>query len=234
MLISIGNYLFKWRDKIFPLMMLLLILVKPAQGLVFGIEENYLDVIGILTMIAGEVLRIGVVGLKYIKRGGLNKKVYADDLVTGGFFTVCRNPLYVGNILIAIGALLVHAQPVLMAVGIGVTLFVYTAIVSAEENFLRNKFGDAYEVYCRDVNRWFPNLMRLPAAAAGMTFNIRRVFVKEYTTMAGLAVGIVLLHTYEHYILTQTVPRQTWVEVFIIAFFTISIRVLKKSGWLKA
>jgi protein-S-isoprenylcysteine O-methyltransferase Ste14 len=233
MLISIGNYLFKWRDKLFPLMMLMLVVVRPAQGSVFGIDENLLDVIGILTMIAGEALRIGVVGLEYIKRGGLNKKVYAEDLVTGGFFTVCRNPLYVGNILISVGALFMHAQPVLMVVGIGVTLFVYTAIVAAEEHYLRDKFGAAYEAYCHDVNRWVPNLMRLPAAASGMAFNFRRVFAKEYTTMAGLAFGIVVLQSYEHYIAFGGILPVTWVAVAVIAIFTLVVRVLKKASWLK-
>ena len=137
-------------------------------------------------MLAGEALRIGVVGLKYIRRGGLEKKVYADDLVTGGFFTVCRNPLYVGNILISVGALLIHAQPVLMVGGIAPTLFIYVAIVATEENFLRNKFGASYEAYCADVNRWLPNLARLPAASAGMAFNLRRVVAKEYPTAAGV------------------------------------------------
>ena len=215
-------------------MMLLFILVKPAQGFIFGIDENLLDSIGILIMITGEALRIGVVGLKYIKRGGLNKKVYAEDLVTGGFFTVCRNPLYLGNILISIGALLVHAQPILMIAGIGVTLFVYTAIVAAEENFLHNKFGDAYETYCHDVNRWLPNLMRLSDATAGMTFNFRRVFIKEYTTMSGLAFGIIVLQSYEHYILTGAIRPAVWVAVLVIALFTITIRVLKKTSWLRA
>src|ERR1700712_2229672 len=136
MLITIGNFLFKWRDKVFPLLMLPLVLIPPAQGVVLGVNESTLDIVGILFMIGGEALRIAVVGLKYIKRGGVDKKVYADDLVTEGFFTVCRNPLYVGNILIAIGALLIHAQPALLIIGTVLILFIYIAIVSTEENFL--------------------------------------------------------------------------------------------------
>ncbi len=234
MLISIGNFFFKWRDKVFPLVMLLLVIVRPAQGSSLGIDETLLDVIGILAMVAGEALRVGVVGLKYIKRGGLDKKVYADDLVTGGFFTVCRNPLYVGNILIACGALIVHAQPVLMVSGILLTLFVYTAIVAAEENFLRGKFGAAYDAYCKDVNRWIPNLARLPAASAGMAFNVRRVIAKEYSTITAVAAGITVLLSYEAWVAGGTVPTGTWVALAAIVVVTLGVRAAKKAGHLRA
>jgi len=234
MLIPIGNFFFKWRNMIFPLVMLLLIVISPARGPVLGVDENLLDVIGILTILAGEALRIGVIGLEYIKRGGLNKKVYAKDLVTGGFFTVCRNPLYVGNILIAMGLLFIHAQLALMATGIALTLFVYTAIVAAEEHYLRGRFGTDYEAYCQDVNRWFPNLRRLPAAAKGMAFNLERAFVKDYSTLAGAVLWIVVLLSYEHYLAVHGIPTMTWLAVTLIALFTLTVSVMKKAGWLKA
>lgn len=233
LLIPVGNFFFKWRDKIFPLVMLLLLIVLPAQGTVFGIDENLLDIAGILALLAGEALRIGVVGLKYIKRGGLDKKVYADDLVTGGFFTVCRNPLYVGNILIAVGALLMHAQPVLMVAGIVFTLFVYVAIIAAEENFLRGKFGPGYDAYCADVNRWLPNLVRLPAASAGMVFNVNRVVAKEYSTVAGVAGAIAVLLAREAYVASGVVPVAAWVALAAIVALTLGVRAAKKAGKLK-
>lgn len=232
-LISIGNFFFKWRNNIFPVMMLLLVIVPPAQGPVFGINENLLDIIGILAMLAGEALRIGVVGLKYIIRGGLDKKVYAADLVTEGFFSVCRNPLYVGNILIGVGALLVHAQPILMVAGIITILFIYIAIVAAEENFLRNKFGSGYDAYCADVNRWLPNLMRLPEASAGMTFNVRRVIRKEYPQIAGVAAVMIILLAAEIYRATGVVPTAGWAGIVAVILATLGVRIAKKTGVFK-
>ena len=229
--IPIGDFFFKWRNQIFPLFMLSLIIVPPAQGAACGIDEYLLDIVGILAMLAGEALRIGVVGLKYIRRGGLKKKVYADDLVTGGFFTVCRNPLYVGNILISVGALLIHAQPVLMVGGIAATLFIYVAIVATEENFLRNKFGAAYDAYCADVNRWLPNLARLPAASGGMAFNLRRVVAKEYPTAAGVAVGIIVLQIHEEYRIGGVVPQMSWVAIAVVIAVVLGVRTAKKAGY---
>lgn len=214
-------------------MMLLLIIVPPAQGKVLGIDESILDIIGLVAMILGEALRVGVVGLKYIVRGGKDKKVYANELVTGGFFTVCRNPLYVGNILIAVGALMIHAQPVLMLAGIALTLFIYVAIVASEENFLRGKFGDAYEAYCKDVNRWFPNLARLPAASAGMAFNVKRVMTKEYPTVAGTVAGIVILLGNEAWKASGALPVNWLIALGVVVVATLAIRGAKKAGAFK-
>src|SRR5207248_1275280 len=37
-------------------------------------------------------------------------------------------------------------------------VFLYTALVPAEERFLREKFGDQYEAYCRAVPRLAPRM----------------------------------------------------------------------------
>lgn len=232
LLISIGDFFFKWRNQIFPMLMLLLVLVPPAHGTVFDIDENLLDWVGVVAMLAGEALRIGVVGLKYIRRGGLDKKVYADDLVTSGFFGICRNPLYVGNILIAAGALLLHAQPLLMTAGIVSILFIYVAIVATEENFLHGKFGAGYAAYCNDVNRWLPNLARLPAASAGMAFNLRRVLAKEYPTAGAVVAGIVILQANEAYRTVGAVPLVAWAALAVVIALVLAARTAKKSGLL--
>ncbi len=70
----------------------------------FG-ENYYLYpiIIGLIITVSGQVIRGATIGLAYIIRGGKNKKVYAEDLVTTGIFAHCRNPLYVGNILMLAG-----------------------------------------------------------------------------------------------------------------------------------
>src|SRR5678815_5444661 len=58
---------------------------------------------GLLIALSGQVLRAVTIGLEYIIRGGRNRQVYAEKLVTGGMFAHCRNPLYVGNFLVLVG-----------------------------------------------------------------------------------------------------------------------------------
>jgi hypothetical protein len=81
--------------------------------------------------------------------------VYAEDLVTSGV-AHCRNPMYVGNLLMLAGVAMGSNSWTCVLVAIPVFTFVYMAIVAAEETFLRDKFGAAFDGYTRDVPRWIP------------------------------------------------------------------------------
>ena len=58
---------------------------------------------------------------------------------------------------------MVHSLP-LYLFGIPFFVFVYAAIIAAEENFLREKFGSEYEAYCKKRE---PHLAELDADSAG-------------------------------------------------------------------
>lgn len=192
-LLRCGDFFFRWRNLVFPAVLAALFLtLRPQPWL-----DDWLDLVGVLTACAGQALRALVIGLAYIKRGGLNKQVYADRLVTEGMFQVCRNPLYVGNALILLGLLLVFNHPVAYALGAAFFGFVYWSIVASEERFLRSKFGQAYAEYCARVNRFLPTLARLPEAARGMSFNWRRVLLKDYGSAYGWVLAAIALDAYE-------------------------------------
>lgn len=176
-----GTFLFKFRDALFPAVILTTILLtRPHFPGDSRTADLWLDVIGIAVALTGQALRIWVIGYRYIARGGKNRKVYANDLVTGGVFAMSRNPLYVGNILVLLGLFIIWNAPLLYLVAVPFTLIGYRAIVAAEEAFLADKFGPAYAEYCRDVNRWIPDLTRARDALEGIPFNWRRVLLKEY------------------------------------------------------
>src|SRR5437870_545724 len=98
-MIALGNFFFRFRNGLFPLAYLLLFWKNPP---VFANETVALAV-GLALAITGQLLRAVTIGLVYIRRGGKNRQVYANDLVTEGMFAHCRNPLYVGNFLIIAG-----------------------------------------------------------------------------------------------------------------------------------
>lgn len=120
-MIAIGNFLFRFRNQLFPAIIVVLFLLMPPPALVLDNPLLTLakDAVAILVILAGLALRATVVGYQYIQRGGLRKKVYAKDLVTEGMFGVCRNPLYVGNMLLYCGVFLLHGNPLLIVIGIG-------------------------------------------------------------------------------------------------------------------
>jgi protein-S-isoprenylcysteine O-methyltransferase Ste14 len=235
-MISIGNFFFKYRNTLFIFLYLLLFL--PSSPLfteeVFG-EYYYLIpiVLGLLITFSGEIIRGVTIGLAYIIRGGRDKKVYAEKLVTEGIFNHCRNPLYVGNILMLLGVGILSNSLIYVAIVIPVFLFIYQAIVLAEENFLRNKFGADFDQYCSRVNRWAIRLGGIGSTISQMQFNYKRWLLKEYNTLWVWLVGIVAILLFKY---PQIVPDQDMrLTIFAVALLVLGVlylyvRYLKKSG----
>ena len=118
--------------------------------------------------------------MEYIIRGGRGRQVYAEKLVQGGIFAHCRNPLYVGNFLILLGVGMASNSLLFVGIAIPFFLFAYAAIIAAEENYLRTKFGQEFVDYCARVNRLLPNFSGIRETLGGMRFNWRRLFTAEY------------------------------------------------------
>ncbi len=176
-----GTFLFKYRDAAFPAVILAAIVFsRPRFPAGSRTADLWLDLAGVLMALAGQALRITVIGYRYIQRGGVNRRVHADDLVTQGVFAISRNPLYVGNMLVLFGLFIVWNAPLLYLVGVPFTVVGYMGIVAAEEAFLSRKFGALYDDYRKSVNRWIPDLTRLRQVVQGIPFNWRRVLLKEY------------------------------------------------------
>jgi protein-S-isoprenylcysteine O-methyltransferase Ste14 len=195
-LVRIGAFFFKTRNFVFPLVYLpLILLTLPERFLGRADAEWALDAAGLLIAFSGQLLRVVVIGLKYIHRGGKNKKVHADDLVTAGIFAHCRNPLYVGNLMILTGLFMVHNNPWAYLIGLPFFAIAYLAIVAAEEQYLERKFGAQYEEYCRNVPRFAMKLEGLRATLDSVGFDWRRVIRKEYGTIfttATMAIGLIV------------------------------------------
>ena len=205
LLVRYGNFLFRTRDAAFPIVLVaLFVLTRPRWPGGSERADNALDLLAVLVALAGQALRVATVGYAYIIRGGRDRKVYAEELVTRGVFRHARNPLYVGNLLILAGLLLVWNSPVAYAVGGAFFVVGYMAIVAAEEAFLRGKFGTQYDAYCAAVPRWGLRLRGLRASVADMTFNWSRVLLKEYGSAAYWVAGICLLQ------LADSLAHQPW------------------------
>jgi protein-S-isoprenylcysteine O-methyltransferase Ste14 len=200
-MVSIGNFFFKYRNLLFPVFGASIFIPSPALFTpeVFG--DNYFTfpvVLGVLIAIIGQGFRAMTIGVKYIVRGGKDKKVYAVDLVTEGMFHHCRNPLYVGNILMLLGVGLLSNSLYFVLIVVPIFCFIYQAIVLAEENYLRGKFGPQYDVYANDVNRWVPSLGGITETFRGAIFNWRRYLLNEYNTLYMLCLSMYLVLLVHH------------------------------------
>lgn len=228
-MIRIGNFLFHYRNALFPVVYALLAF-KSARVL----DDDWIAAgLGFAVALAGQCLRFVTIGLEYIIRGGRGRQVYADKLVQGGVFAHCRNPLYVGNFLILLGVGLASNATLFLSVAIPFFIFAYAAIIAAEENYLRQKFGTEFDEYCARVNRLLPNFANFTKTIAGMRFNWRRVITAEYgSTYIWLAAIIVVLlkniwlagdYREEH-----LAVRSLWAAFGLVTLGYVTARVLKK------
>lgn len=239
MITPIGNFLFRYRNFLGPLVFLLaLIFGKPRYPLGSASLDVAFDLAGVFIALTGLGIRILTIGYEYIERGGKNRQVYASKLVQGGVFGHCRNPLYVGNLLIALGLALVIHSALFYLLVLPFIVFTYLAIVAAEEAFLEEKFGNEYRDYCQRVNRWQPNWAGWAESVRGMRFNWKRVVVKEYNTAFLLILALVTMKLWSDYQLagTDALPsvRQVIGGTGVWLGLYLFVRSLKKFGVLKA
>lgn len=200
LLIVSGNFFFKVRNGLFPVLYIgLLVLTKPA--LLFGSPgiNALLLGLGACLALSGEFVRCLTIGYDYIERGGRDGKVYASFLVQGGVYAHTRNPMYVGNCLIAIGLILYSGAPLAILVGVPFFLFVYASITAAEEHYLSGKFGDDYRAYRARVNRYLPPLGALHRTLSALTYDGRKALRKEYGTLWVVGMGLIILPWWRMY-----------------------------------
>lgn len=235
-LVRAGNFWFHWRNTLFPFAFLLVFLPGPR------LFESPVTaaILGFAVAGLGQFVRAFTIGFKYVIRGGRNRRVYAEDLVTDGLYHHVRNPMYVGNLLILFGVAFASNSWGCVLVAVPLFLFIYSAIVAAEENFLRNKFGAAFDAFCRDVPRWIPRLAGIGETLGGMKFHWKRVIVKEYGTPLGWVCGVCILAIWNLWYPDHSlVGENDLVQDFLIVmgtmvFFWAVALYLKKSRTLVA
>jgi protein-S-isoprenylcysteine O-methyltransferase Ste14 len=116
-----------------------------------------------------------------------DSKLHSDRLVADGPYRRVRNPLYLGNILLAVGLGLMASRTGFLVLVVATVPFVYRLILREEASLLESQ-GDSYRRYFETIPRLWPSLRpRVPAG--GGRPNWVDGFVGE-TCMWGLAVGM--------------------------------------------
>lgn len=131
--------------------------------------------------IGAAVAALGV-WMRAVASGHVKKN---EELTVSGPYEYCRNPLYLGSIVIAIG-FAIAARDVWIAVGI-LLLFaaIYIPVIRSEEAFLRGHFTE-YAEYARRVPRLLPRTILLQGYAAGFSSELYMKH-REYNVVIGAA-----------------------------------------------
>jgi protein-S-isoprenylcysteine O-methyltransferase Ste14 len=229
---AIGKFFFRYRNALFPAIFVMgAITLRPE--IMFGnlVVDQLLTAVGIGVTLLGQAVRLITIGFEYIHRGGKAGQVYAGRLIRGGVYGITRNPMYVGNGLISIGMTMLLGSPMGYLILIPFFLFVYQAIVAAEEAYLRNKFAEEYEDYEGSVNRYVPKLSRVSESFAGMRFDWKRSIKKDLGTVVALTIGFILIPVWRTYLLRgaeATKPaaiRAFWLSLAVTALYLFLLKL---------
>lgn len=112
------------------------------------------NLLGIVPILAG--LLIGFWGVWQFRKSRANIKPFTqpDVFVIEGPYRFTRNPMYLGVVLMLLGAwvLMGAVTPI-----VGVVIFAVTAnqwYIPVEERMLQDRFGPNFDAYCSKVRRW--------------------------------------------------------------------------------
>jgi protein-S-isoprenylcysteine O-methyltransferase Ste14 len=148
---DIRSYIFRYRSYTpIPFLIVMLIFAEPT---VLSL------VIGVITVLAGEAIRVWGVSFAGSETRTTGT-VGGTFLITYGPFAHVRNPLYVGNMLLYAGVgIMSNALFPWLLIGALAWFYVqYYLIVTEEEEYLENRFGEDYRHYKRHVGRFFPRV----------------------------------------------------------------------------
>lgn len=77
-----------------------------------------------------------------------------NALVETGIFARSRNPMYLGMVLICLGAALIAGHATMLIAPIAMFAVTNWVFIPFEEAKMRRQFGDAFDAYTKRVRRW--------------------------------------------------------------------------------
>lgn len=204
-----------WRDAIAP---------GPGGAAV----DQALNVLGVAVAALGWVVRLVTVGLA--PHGSQTRTLSARALCTGGPYAMVRHPLYLGNGLIVLGLLLVVHRPVAYGLVGGFFVVAWGSIIAAEEQHLRQTFGDTWLRWAAEVPLLWPRPSR--SAFAG-PFHWKLALRREVNTLVSWGLGAQLLLGWEWWargVLTTARVRPLEWGIGALLGLLVANKVWKK-GW---
>ena len=135
----------------------------------------------------GLVAALGVF-LRAMASGHVKKN---EELATTGPYAYCRNPRYLGSIIIAIGFAIAARD---LWVGLGIVILftlIYVPVIRSEEAFLRGRFAE-FDDYAQRVPRLVPRTLWLAGLTAGFSRDLYLQH-REYNALIGAAAMLAAL-----------------------------------------
>ena len=231
-----GNWLFRrrsWLPVVFIAAGIAALYLTNRQAIIFNLTPELLF-LGVSLL--GEAVRVYTVGHAAKNTSGRNTVAgqIADELNTTGIYSLVRHPLYIGNFLMWLGPVLFVRSPVFLIIFILVYWLYYERIIFAEEQFLRKKFGDAYDIYSEKVRAVLPRFKGF--VKPSLPFSLKSVLKRGYNSFVNIFLIFTLLDLFRNYFLSERIyltPMWIYMTVPTLIIWLVIRLMHKKTGLLK-
>ena len=187
--------------------------------------DTIFDVIGIVVLLKGVLLRMSARGHKKAK------SAKSKALVVTGPYSITRNPMYFGSFMIGAGYLFMVWPWWTLPIFAGIFYFRFKQEVEKEEKLLSEAFGDEYKEYCERVPRVIPDLKKVYKMKLSEIFDPNEAFsTKEKRGLIGcVLLGVFLEVLQESVIFGQTNINEVMaVFACVIIVFFVGVKIYSK------
>ncbi len=233
-----GNFLFKNRSYL-PLIIVAVglavyIYTLNSKGTTLEQFNNYsIELIFLLVAFIGQFIRAYSVGFAAKNTSGRNTSVgqVADSLNSTGVYSIIRHPLYLGNFFMWLGIALFTANFWFIIAFLFMYWLYYERIMYAEEEFLREKYGNTYVVWAEKTPAIIPSLKKWIKPDG--TFSLWKVIKQEKSGILNIFLTIFLFKVIAGYALFDEFSIDqnmwTWALIGAVIYYSI-VKIVQKSG----
>lgn len=177
----------------------------------------------------GQLIRAITVGRTPIGTSGRNVKgQVAYELNTTGIYSSVRHPLYLGNYFMWIAPVLLLKSAWFFIIFSLVYWIYYERIMFAEEQYLRKKFGEKYDLWSENVRAFIPGFKNY--TPSNLPFSMRNVFKREYHGFANMFLVFAVVDLARNWFSSKTVmlnPLWMWTLIAAMLIWVV-LRILSK------
>ncbi|MEO0093920.1 MAG: isoprenylcysteine carboxylmethyltransferase family protein [candidate division WOR-3 bacterium] len=172
-MVKLGKFFYRWRGVIgFIAFWLTFFLSRPNAKTTF---------LTLPITLIGLLVRFWAGG--YIGKTARSYELDGEVIVESGPYRFLRNPLYLGNFFLTFGVLLALNPPVFYQVLVIILFWIYYGIIiKSEQNYLEQKFGERYRLYCKTVSAILPSFRQKKFLAKDQKFDFRTA-QREFQTI---------------------------------------------------
>lgn len=232
-----GNWLFRYRSYV-PLFLFIVII-----PFLFFDQEDFgsfqrweWGLTCLLVSLLGLLIRVFVIMQTPEGTSGRNvTQQEASTINTTGIYSLVRHPLYLGNFLMWLGLILYAGSIEFTLFAIFFFWLYYERIMFAEEEFLRTKFGEQFEIWAQKTPAFIPTFKYYVPAT--FSFNWKRIIQREYHGIAALIISFAYLNFLKNLLQKHQIFLDTewkWATIVTIFIYVVVRFLVKKTRILKS